>query len=64
MKGWVTVKQFADEFDMTRQGVVDRIRRDSIKARMFSNKWMIPKKELKAFEKMEFGTREYLVRVA
>jgi len=63
MVNWISVREFAKYFSMTRQGVADRIKRGSIKAKRFGNVWMIQSEEQNAFTKMRFGTRKYLVRI-
>lgn len=63
MKGYLTVRDFAKRFKITRQCVVDRIRRGTLKAHRAGRVWLIAENEADQFSKMRFGSRIYLVKL-
>lgn len=54
---------FADRFGMTRQGVIQRIKRGTIKGERQGWKWQISEDEAKKYKKVVFGSRVYLVKL-
>ena len=61
MTGYMTVKEFADHFGLTRSRILQKIKLGEIRTERAGNSWLIPASEAERFETRKAGSRRWLI---